>query len=59
MAEPTEITIARARARKLLGESAWNSLSEPARENAIDDEFRTMDAERVTASDVPDSTLPS
>jgi hypothetical protein len=44
-----DLTVARARARKLAGENVWNGLSEPAKADAIDDEFRTLDAERATS----------
>jgi hypothetical protein len=40
-----DIVIARARARKIAGEDAWNQFSEAAKNDAIDDEFRMIDDE--------------
>jgi hypothetical protein len=48
---PEDLMVARARARKLVGEKVWNHLSEDAKDNAIDDEFLTLDAERAVAAD--------
>jgi hypothetical protein len=48
---------AHARARKVVGESVWDKLSENAQANAINDEMRIIDAENTASADPV--TIPS
>jgi hypothetical protein len=46
-----DLATAHARARKVVGESVWDKLSENAQANAINEEMLGLDAENAASAD--------